>query len=280
MKFGKAMLLAGLIFLIAFEASAWNLDNLTKVIPGKNKSVEKPAWQNEKLITCDVCDSITYDNVTSFLKAYNLEEQKQRASAKDEAKGRELMQSYTMASLLINRSQLCMAQALKLKKVTENLLKEKEILLSGTSLSKKEIKKHREYSKEAGQEIIDATKKTGKLTQEQRKNFTFGTATYLTGTYMTQKTVKDAHKYLNTVSDKTQKDIKAAKDGNITTILKNGVNSMPFSSAATAANTVNDLSSGIDDHMLNLAATSKSIYKYSKQQKLDLPADATQYVTF
>ena len=280
MKLGKAMLLAGILLLIAFEANAWNLNKLTNALPGKSKSVEKPAWYNEKLITCDVCDSITYDNVTSFLKAYNIEEQKQRASTKDEAKGRELMQSYTMASLLINRSQLCLAQALELKEVTEDLLKEKEILLTGTSLSKKEIKKHREYSKEAGQKIISATKKTENLTKEQQKNFSLGTATYLTGTYMTQKTVKDAHKYLDTVSNKTAKDAKAVKNSDMTTILNKGADLLPFSSAATAAATIKNLSSGIDDHMLNLATTSKSIYRYSQKQELKLPADATQYVTF
>lgn len=277
MKLNKIVVLTGLIFLFAFAPTKGNafLDKLKF-----NQSVEKPAWHNEKLVTCDECNSITYDNVKSFVDAYYREEEKQSMSSNDEAAGQELMQSYTMASLLINRSQLCLAQALKLKEVTDDLLKEKAILLCGTSLSKKEIKKHREYSKEASQKIISTTRKTSTLTKEQRKNFSLGTATYLTGTYMTQKTAKDVAKYIQVIADNISNDSTAVTDSNITNILNKGASMLKLSGTAKAAGTLKNLSAGIDDHMLNLATTSKSIYQYSRKQNLKLPADASQYVNF
>lgn len=277
MKLNKIMLLAGLVFLFAFQPTKGNafLDKLKL-----NQSVEKPAWQNEKLVTCDECNSITYDNVKSFVDAYYREEEKQRMSSGDEAAGQELMQSYTMASLLINRSQLCLAQALKLKEVTDDLLKEKEILLSGTSLSKKEIEKHREYSKEASQKIVSTTQETSTLTKEQRRNFSLGTATYLTGTYMTQKTAKDVAKYIQVIAGNISGETTAVTGNDITNIFNKGASMLKLSGATKAAGTLKNLSAGIDDHMLNLATTSKSIYRYSQKQNLKLPADTSQYVTF
>lgn len=60
---------------------------------------------------------------------------------------------YVLVVLVINQVNICLVELLDLKLVKESLLKECEILKSGISMSKKEIKKYCQYVVGVSEEI-------------------------------------------------------------------------------------------------------------------------------
>lgn len=235
-----------------------------------SKEVNKPLWLNEPLVTGEQCDTLTVANVQSFLNKYAQTERLEDVSSDA---GLEAMNTYTLASVLINRSQLCMSEALALKSTTETLLKEKEILLSGTSMSKNEIKKHREYSEAASAEIRAATQKIASLAPEKRKSFVFGMSTYLTGTAATAKIKKALANYVEKTKGNLSQANQQVKSGSIEGIYNTVSTSV--SSLWSNGNVIHDIMEGLPGHGQNLYETGSYFIAYAKQQNLDLPADAT-----
>ncbi|WP_317930296.1 hypothetical protein [Halioxenophilus sp. WMMB6] len=268
-----------LLLCTAIALTVSNMANagiLDKFAPAGDNT--KPLWADEPLVTDPSCDTFTFQNVLSFMDSYIKTEELQDTVDDLSASAQELMQSYTTASILLNRSQLCLAEALELKEVTETLTKEKKILLSGTSLSKKEIKKHRSYSETASNEIIKATAQVDELKPEQRKNFSLGAGTYLAGSHTTSQILEDARAYATKATN-------AAKDCKENASTNNSVMDK-FSSSLTcaqgpgkAANLLGILGSGGPDYTKNILDTGNSILEYSKANKIELPPDSSKFVT-
>lgn len=265
----KVSSLVLLVFLSGCAATATVTDTIDELL-GSETDIAPPLWANEPLLAGSQCDTLTVNNVNGFLQTYMVS---QISNANAESAAKDAMDTYTLASVLVNRSQLCLAEALSLKEVSEDLLKEKEILLGGTSLGKKEIEQHREYSQQASIEIKNATAEIEKLGPEQQKSFVLGTATYLTGTYTTMQMKSALERYV-------------AKTTNYAKNLKNGVQpekdkSYWDSIMDTASSFFGDgkliynLLAGLPDHAENMYETGKYFIEYAQQENLELPADVT-----
>ncbi|WP_321392653.1 hypothetical protein [uncultured Desulfuromusa sp.] len=245
-----------------------------RILP--TQEFEHPAWYNEPLVTGDVCDTFTYDNVNSFLSSYEQEQQNLEKNSK-EIKIQKMANSYTMASLLINRSQLCLCEALKLKNTTDDIEKEKQILLSGTSLSKNQIEMHREISNSISQKIIEASEQSKTLKEEQKRSFTLGSGIYLLGNYQTQKVSKSVLNYLAKVAEDLSFDNKSTSEFPLPSL---EILREKYSATYGAAKIINNIGSGIETHMLKTAETGQYLYLYSQKQNLDLPSDTSAYIDF
>jgi hypothetical protein len=244
-------------------------DNIVEKFSSKESA--RPIWADEALISGEQCDTLTVENIQSFLIKYSQATELESGSKEI---GDEAMNTYTLASVLINRSQLCLSQALALKSTTENLLKEKEILLGGTSLSKKEIEQHREYSQAASMQIKAATEQVDSLEPEQRKSLILGITTYLSGTYTTMKIKKVLNKYVDKTSDQISTITSGAKTNFLSSAI--GVVSGSLNNALSDGNKIYNIVTGLPEHGKSLYETGTYFIDYAKQQDLDLPTDTTE----
>jgi hypothetical protein len=264
----KVCKVSSLVFFVAISgcaatdkmSSAWNNEAL----------VTPPLWADELLLAGSKCDTLTVENVNSFLQTYM---KSKVLNVNNESAGKDAMDTYTLASVLVNRSQLCLSEALALKNVTEDLLKEKAILLGGTSLGAKEIEKHREYSRQASTEIKTATAKIGTLAPEQQKSFILGTATYLTGTYTTLQIKSAIEDYVN----ETSKDISGGADGSMSDDIVGYWDTIVSKAGSTFGDgkLIYNITAGLPEHTENMYETGQYFIEYAQQENLDLPSDVT-----
>jgi hypothetical protein len=233
-----------------------------------------PLWANEPIIQQNQCNTFTRENIQSFIDAYGGAAAYTLSGSADEA-GIKAMGTYLLSATLINKAQRCMAEALALKETMSVLEQEKQILLSGTSLSNSEIEKHREYSAQASQEIQSYSEKGEKLSPDMREAFILGVTTFLTGTYTTTR-IHDA------VADYTKEVSKSVKES--TQRAQNNPNKMlgwmqgaleVFDRSSKGGATMYIIGSGLVPHTKNLYATGEYLIDYSKSNDLDVPADAT-----
>ena len=238
-------------------------------------SADKPAWAKHPVIASDSCDSLEYSDVIEFLKKYYYPTL--GYSSKQNEAGRQMMETYAIATSLILRSQTCLAEALEIKGLTDKLKKQQKLVSSGTSMSKRELKKQRKLTTDASAKITAAAKKTEQMTPEQRKRFSLGSAAYLAGTYATARLFKTMEDYASETKDGVSALAGSSKKSGF------GIPNMDDLKKAAGvfgtANTVRVLFTGLQDHASNLYSTSKFLIEYSKEQKLDLPPDATEQLS-
>ncbi|NIB40219.1 hypothetical protein HBA55_11520 [Pseudomaricurvus alkylphenolicus] len=235
-----------------------------------------PAWSEDPVIASEDCADLSYPKAIKFLEKYYYP----LLDYSDESKeaGVEMMGTYLIAESLISRSQICLAEALELKSLKADLQKRQQILTSGTSMSRKEMKKQRKLSAKANKAITRTANKTDELTPKQRKVFTAGSATFLAGTYATSR-LKDAiAAYAAESGEDIQKAAEVDRSKGILGLV-NKENVKTVTSLFGKANTVSTLTSGLKEHIPNLFKTGKFLVRYAEQQKLDLPPDATQQLS-
>lgn len=245
---------------------------VTDMFETSTSKTTAPAWANEPLITAGECNSFTMDNVSSFVSTYDSQPMGPKDSA--ELAGQKAMDKYTLAAVLVNRAQLCMAQALDLKGTIETLEKEREILLSGTSLSKEEIEKHREYSAQASAEVKKFTSEIDTIEPEKRESLTLGIATFLTGSYTTVRVTDAVQTYIQRTSDDVSSSAKVAQRQNTAQSWLAAGQSI-FSKASGGGTVIYNIASGMTDHVMSLYDTGNYFMEFAKSQDLNLPADAT-----
>lgn len=225
-------------------------------------------WFDDPVISSDQCAKLDYPEVVDFLTTYYYPTF--GASSSHDESGEDMMQAYAIASSLILRSQICMAEALELKEITDKLKKEQAIVASGTSMSRKEIKKQRKLSAEASTQIEAAAEKDKELTPEQRKTFSIGAAAYLAGTHATAELFQKVKNFAQATKEE------ATGGGFMKKSFSDGFNKIK--STVGTANTVRVISKGMKDHTKQLITTSKFLMDYSKQEDMDLPSEATANV--
>lgn len=235
-------------------------------------SSSAPAWANEPLITSGECNSFTMDNVTSFVSTYA--SQPMAASDSAELAGQKALDKYTLAAVLVNRAQLCMAEALDLKGTIETLEKEREILLSGTSMSKEEIEKHREYSLEASSEVKKYTTEIDSIEPEKRETLTLGIGTFLTGSYTTLRVTDAVETYVKRTSDSISSSARSAKTKKSAEGWLAAASNI-FSKASGGGEIIYNIASGMTDHVVNLYDTGNYFMEFAESQDLELPVDVT-----
>ena len=186
-----------------------------------------------------------------------------------------MMQHYAVASTLVTRSQICLAEALALKELADELREQQALLTSGTSMSKRQVKKQRKLTDEANEEIGEAAYALDQLTPEQKDRFRKGSAAYMAGTYATGKLYQAAEGFVRasaeeaTADDSSSSSSKFSLDkvksvaGKATSIFRKGTE-------------MTIVFRGLQDHTGDLYSTSQFLKRYAKQKDIDLPADATE----
>lgn len=227
-----------------------------------DENLLRPPWADEPLLTSPQCNSLSVDNVLSFMIKYEA----YGAGGGSAQAGKKAMEKYTLASALINRANLCLAEALELKDVTESLLKEQKILLGGTSLSDNEMETHRAISMNASEAIRQATGKISQVSPEQTTNFVIGTVAFLGGAYETIR--------IKSAIDPLLDDLKSAASGNYVS-----AGFGLITAAVSGGNAIYTISTGLPDHLSNIWNTGMFLLDYAQSEDLDLPSDATDKFT-
>jgi len=231
-------------------------------------AIAEATWASDPVIKSEGCESLEYVDVAKFMGQHyypavsNLE--KKNAATN-------FVNTYTMSTALIMRSQACLAHALELKELSKELQTTQQLIAGGTSLSKQEVQKHRQLTAKANEEITKAAEQQKKLTPKQQKSFSLGTSTYLTGTYATVK-LFDLGKNVvggafNALSD--------ASKGNVIGAL-GSLGKSVTSLVSKDTGKVKTLVSGYKDHAVNIYDTSKFLINFSKKNNIKLPTDATK----
>ncbi|GGF63996.1 hypothetical protein [Alteromonas lipolytica] len=228
-------------------------------------------WAKEAFLTKDNCADLSYMDMADFLVKYLplSGDGKNIKKASDQ-----VMTSYILAALAVNQANICLAESLDLKSAKEELLKEREILTSGTSLSEKEIEKHREYADGASAEIRAKTLQTKLIEPAQQKSFVLGASTYLLGTYKTYVIKEDADNLMEVAEKDAQKEKKKSSGGFSMGGLVDSVSKGGDYAAATG--TLQDVLEGLPEHLPKLVATAKYFIEYAQSQDLKLEPDATE----
>ena len=231
------------------------------------------SWTSDPIIDSERCDNLEYQDVVDFLQKYFYPTLSYSGGQREA--GQKMMSTYAIASALILRSQICLAEALALKRLVQDLKKQTALLTSGTSMSKRQLRKQRQLTAEANEEITVAADRTEELSSEQRKSFAIGSSAYLAGTYATARLFKAIEKYLAETADDMTEVSKPRSRFGLPSV--NDVRKVVGSIGTV--NTVRVLFAGLQDHMRSLYDTSRFLAEYSKRQKLDLPADATDQLS-
>ncbi|WP_101760090.1 hypothetical protein [Oceanicoccus sp. KOV_DT_Chl] len=230
---------------------------------------QAPVWASDPVIASADCSTLEYKDVLNFLTKYFYPTL--GFSSEQDKAGSEMMESYAISTSLILRSQMCLAEALELKEITDNLRKEQALISSGTSMSKREIKKQRKLSASASAKIEEAALGIEELTPEQRKDFTLGATTYLAGSFSTSELFKHVKKY----AEVTKKEVSSGG------FLSGGMSSAfgKVKGVLGTANTIRVISGGMPEHVKNLIDNSKFLIEYSDQQEIELPEEATTSIS-
>lgn len=238
-------------------------------------SANAQTWTSDPVVTDEGCDNLEYVDVATFLESYLTASDSYEGSKKESSAA--MLLHYTIASALVNRSQGCLAEALELKSLTDQLKEQQVLLTSGTSMSKQQVKKQRELTAEANAEIEAAADQIEELTPEQRDRFSKGTSTYFAGTYATGEVFRSIEGYVTETGSAAAQQL---NDDKPRTGLLGGLGAM--ADAAKGAASVFDIAKGagfvfkgLKDHTTELVKTSQYLKSYSDEKDVELPEDAT-----
>ncbi|MEM8815973.1 MAG: hypothetical protein AAGE85_09100 [Pseudomonadota bacterium] len=233
------------------------------------------AWTSDPVVSGEGCENLEYGEMAQFLDTYLAGSQTYAGSEKES--GAQMLLNYTIASALVLRSQVCLAEALELKEIADDLKQQQAVLTSGTSLSKRQVKKQRKLTEQANAEIEATARELEELTPEQRERFGKGTAAYLFGTYATGQIFRSVDEYVVESAAEVQQDAKPKKSrfGGIPGLNQVSDAAQGAASVFRKATDVGVVFGGLKDHTVSLYETSRFLREYSEQNEIDLPDDAT-----
>lgn len=249
------------------------MSNMSDTLSGTEAS-PPPVWASEAIIRENQCNTFTRANIESFINSYGGASLYVLSGTADEA-GIKAMGTYILSAALINKAQRCMAQALSLQETMSLLEQEKDILLSGTSFSSSEIEKHREYSAQASAQIKEYSQEIEQISPEKRQSFLLGVTTFLSGTYTTSRIQDAVVDYSKKVSDSVSQSAQRAQSNpnKVVGWMQSALEVFDKSSKGGA--TLYIIGSGLVPHGKNLYNTGEYLIDYSRNNNLDIPADAT-----
>ena len=233
-------------------------------------------WTSDPVVAGQGCDDLEYLQIAEFLdKYYTANEQ---YSSNEDQSSAAMLTNYTISSALVNRSQACLADALALKELADELREQQAVLTSGTSMSRRQVKRQRKLTSEANEEIQNAASRLDELTPEQRDRFGKGSAAYLAGTYATAQLFRGIDGYLVETAEAAKAQAEPEEKsrfsripglGRVTDAAKGAVGVFQM------ANGVALVFKGLQDHTIELYKTSQFLRAYSDQNAVELPDDAT-----
>lgn len=230
-------------------------------------------WTNDAYLSSNSCFSDGESSTVSLVVSNIVSRYMTKNYVTDvDVASYQLVQDYLIASLLVNRGNLCLAQAMGLKEVEEELLHEQQILLSGTSVSKKEVKRHRKIATSAASKIEAAADKLSEMAGEKKRYFSIGSITYLLGIVQTVRIKQSFDNVLNATTTTATSTLASAKSGGIQGL---GRALAGASSVIKGGGGVLKVSKGIPKHLSNLVASGNTIVKYSEKYDVPLGEDVT-----
>lgn len=236
-------------------------------------------WTSDPVVTDEGCENLEYVDVATFLESYLTASDGYEGSKKESSAA--MLLHYTIASALVNRSQGCLAEALELKALTDQLKEQQALLTSGTSMSKQQVKKQRELTAEANAEIEAAAAQIEELTPEQKDRFSKGSSTYFAGTYATGEVFRSIEGYVTETSSAAAQQLSDDKPrsgllgglGAVADVAKGAANVFGMAKGAGY------VFKGLKDHTTELVKTSQYLKSYSDDKDIELPEDATNQLT-
>ena len=226
-------------------------------------------WNADPVASSAGCASLDHGEIEQFLARYLYPALAYSGSQQDSVALIPI--HYAMATTLVLRAQICLAEALELKDLAFKLQEQVALLTSGTSMSRHQIKKQRELTDEANAEIDQATARLDELSPERRRLFARGTVAYLGGTYATWRVFNSIQQFVSDTKDELNEATK--EEGHA------GRKLAKFASGAFGrAKLTKDVSpvlGGLHEHTRNLYQTSRLLIDYADRQKIEIPTDAT-----
>ena len=230
------------------------------------------SWSSHAVMAGEGCENLEYLEVADFLQVHYYPS---LTYGSKEESGQQMLTNYAIAGTLVARSQACLADALELKELSDELKEQMALLKSGTSMSKRQLKKQRALTAEANAEIEAAAAQLEELTPEQRERLGKGSAAYLAGAYATSQLFRSIDDYLVETGEVMEQSSKPKSRfgglgiGNVAQAVGGAVN------AFGKASDTGRVFVGLKDHVLNLYETSQFLAAYSREREIELPADAT-----
>ena len=224
--------------------------------------ISKP-WQFEPLVTDNKCNTFTFDNVASFIDTYYVSTQ--GFESKKEATQIKLLENYLLSAVLVNRANLCLAEALELDKLMADLHEEKKILTLGSSISESDMEKHRKYSEKASDQIKQTIEEIDSLSPEKKERLTIGISTLIGGSFTFVQTYEHAFEVIKEVGD-----IKIQKNNNMMLqALEIGTSWLEKSSVLSI------VYDGMYDVGSSWMESTTALYQFSQSNDIDIPPNAT-----
>lgn len=239
-------------------------------------------WSNDEFISADDCTNIDYEDAVRFVDEHFLPALGYLPAADDVEE--QFFKVYVLSSAVTLRSQMCLAESLELKELTDQLKQEQALIQSGTSFGRNEILKQRELSEAADAQIRAASEQIEELSPEQRKTMTVGIATYLAGAYATSEMLQT----VDEVAIKAGEDAKNSADnlkdlandpgkalGGLFKKKNKSKSRNGIHNAAKVVTFFTELLPGVKDQVVRLFDTGTYLTQFSSMHAMELPADAT-----
>lgn len=243
---------------------------ITVAIIASAAPAQSNGWIDDPVAGSEGCENLDHAQIQQFLVVYLYPALAYSGSQQESAYL--IPFHYAMATTLVLRSQVCLTEALDLKDLAFELKEQVAVLTSGTSMSRRQIKKQRELTDQANAEIDRATARIDELSPEQRRLFARGTAAYVGGTYATWRVFHSIKQHVSDTKDEF-KEIREEEShvGRKLTKFASGA-----LGRAKLARDVSPVLRGLHEHTRSLYETSRFLVEYADQQKIEIPADATE----
>jgi hypothetical protein len=246
-------------------------------------AAEGQLWSAEAFVTAESCQQLTYADTLLFVNNHYAPAMAALSSSNNVESSFSTV--YTLASTVLLRSQLCLAEALELKTVVEQLQQGQVLMQSGTSFGKNEIQKQRELSHEADLRIKEAAAQISELTPEQKQAFSTGVATYMAGAYSYLQMIKLLPELGQEAAGKTRGLLDLGTEavsnpvstfGNLLRRNKDGAAGAADAVASTSgAVFITQVLPDVKDQSVEVFETSQYLGQVVQDQGIELPADAT-----
>jgi len=170
----------------------------------------------------------------------------------------ELISNYVASAVLINESQVLLAEAFGLKEAAAELRTQGEVLSSGSVLDKDAIKKNKEVSGNANDQIAAKLESGDELSVESQALYAKAVPPYATGLYKASQLSGDLQDFSAVAKDKVSNASIAKKLS-----VKNELSAGTY------------LATSMPGFTKDLYNTSKLLISYAKKSEINIPKDST-----
>lgn len=173
-----------------------------------------------------------------------------------------LVKTYLSSAANINNAQLLLAEAFGLKDTVTKLEAEKEALSSGSVSDEDSIEKNKEVSEEANKAIQEKIKSGAKLSADGKKSYIKSFIPYIKGLVGGKSVVTESKPFLESA--------------------KSTISNASFTDTLSVTNKLKSgtfVATTMPSYVQSLWETSKLMLTYAKDNKIDVPDDATDSVS-